>query len=76
MPKWRLEQDAPVKGPLGWRASKLRYVGWHKELKTARLEHCPLVEGDWSAESAFEAVKMLAKSWGSFTAVVVVIAND
>ena len=53
----------------------MRYLGWQKELKAARLEYGPLVQGDWSAGSGFEAVKkMLAKSWGKFTAVVV--AND
>jgi DNA-binding LacI/PurR family transcriptional regulator len=66
---------AYLQGPPGWRASKLRHLGWQKEIKAARLEHGPLVQGDWSAESGFEAVKkMLAKSWGKFTAIVA--AND
>jgi DNA-binding LacI/PurR family transcriptional regulator len=66
---------AYVQGPPGWRASTQRYVGWHEELKATRLEHGPLVQGDWSAESGYEAAKkLLAKSWGKFTAVVV--AND
>ena len=64
-----------LQGPLGWRASKLRSMGWRNELKAARMEHGPLVQGNWSAGSGFEAAKaMLAKSWGKFTAVVV--AND
>jgi DNA-binding LacI/PurR family transcriptional regulator len=69
------EKIAYLQGPPGWRASKLRYQGWQKELKTARFEPGPVVQGDWSAGSGFEATKkMLAKSWGKFTAVVV--AND
>src|SRR3984893_14000291 len=66
---------AYLQGPQSWRAAKLRYMGWQKEMNAAALEHGPLVQGDWSAGSGFEAVrKMLAKSWGKFTAVVV--AND
>jgi DNA-binding LacI/PurR family transcriptional regulator len=66
---------AYLQGPQSWRAAKLRYLGWQKEIKAATLVHGPLVQGDWSAGSGFEAVKkMLVKSWGKFTAVVV--AND
>jgi DNA-binding LacI/PurR family transcriptional regulator len=53
----------------------VKYIGWQKELKAARLDLGPVVQGDWSAGSGFEAVKkMIAKSWGKFSAVVV--AND
>jgi DNA-binding LacI/PurR family transcriptional regulator len=66
---------AYVQGPPGWRASKQRYVGWHEELKAARLEPGPLVQGDWSAGSGYGAAKsLLAQSWGKFTALVA--AND
>jgi DNA-binding LacI/PurR family transcriptional regulator len=69
------EKIAYLQGPPYWRASKLRYLGWQKELKAARLKQGPLIQGDWSAGSGFEAVKkMLAQSWGKFTALVV--AND
>jgi DNA-binding LacI/PurR family transcriptional regulator len=66
---------AYVQGPPGWRASKQRFVGWHEELKAARLEPGPLVQGDWTARSGYEAGRsLLAKSWGKFTALVA--AND
>jgi DNA-binding LacI/PurR family transcriptional regulator len=69
------EKIAYLQGPPGWRASKLRYQGWQKELKAARLEQGPVLQGDWSAGSGYEATKkMVAKSWGKFTAVIV--AND
>jgi DNA-binding LacI/PurR family transcriptional regulator len=66
---------AHMKGPPGWRASKLRHTGWLKELNAARLKPGPLVEGNWSAESGFKAAKeLMANYWGRFTAIVV--AND
>jgi DNA-binding LacI/PurR family transcriptional regulator len=62
-------------GPVPWRAAKLRYVGWKKEMKAARLPLGPVVDGDWTAESGFEAAqKLISNHWGKFTAVVV--AND
>jgi DNA-binding LacI/PurR family transcriptional regulator len=66
---------AHLRGPAPWRAAKLRYVGWQKELKAARLPPGPVVDGDWSAESGFEATqRLITDHWGKFTAVVV--AND
>jgi DNA-binding LacI/PurR family transcriptional regulator len=66
---------AHLRGPVLWRAAKLRYVGWQKELKTARLPPGPVVDGDWTAESGFKAAQQLISThWGKFTAVVV--AND
>jgi DNA-binding LacI/PurR family transcriptional regulator len=66
---------AYMQGPPGWRASKQRSEGWHAELKAVRLEPGPLVQGDWSAGSGYEAAKnLLAKGRGKFTALVV--AND
>src|SRR5271169_5318403 len=56
---------AYLQGPPGWRATKLRYVGWQKGIKSARLDHGPILQGDWSADSGFEAAKkMIATSWG------------
>jgi len=66
---------AHLRGPVPWRAARLRYVGWQKELKAARLPPGPIVDGDWTAESGFEAAKkLISNHWGKFTAVVV--AND
>ncbi len=68
-------EDRLFAGTAGLAGLQTALYGWQKELKAARLEHGPLVQGDWSAGSGFDAVKkMLAKSWGKFTAVVV--AND
>ncbi|MBV8970588.1 MAG: substrate-binding domain-containing protein, partial [Verrucomicrobia bacterium] len=66
---------AHLRGPLLWRAAKLRYVGWQKELKAKRVPLGPVVDGDWTAESGFKAAQdLISKHWGKFTAVVV--AND
>ncbi len=66
---------AHLRGPVPWRAARLRYVGWQKELKAARLPAGPVVDGDWTAESGFEAAqRLISNHWGKFTAVVV--AND
>jgi DNA-binding LacI/PurR family transcriptional regulator len=69
------ERIAHIRGPAPWRAARLRYVGWQKELKAARLPPGPVVDGDWTAESGFEATqRLITNRWGKFTAVVV--AND
>jgi len=66
---------AHLRGPVLWRAAKLRYIGWQKELKKARLPAGPVVDGDWTAESGFGAAQeLISTHWGKFTAVVV--AND
>ncbi|HEY0789857.1 MAG TPA: LacI family DNA-binding transcriptional regulator [Chthoniobacterales bacterium] len=65
---------AYLRGPVFWRAAELRYRGWWKELKAKGLEPGPVENGDWTAESGFEATKRLQKKWGECTAIVV--AND
>jgi DNA-binding LacI/PurR family transcriptional regulator len=66
---------AHLRSPVLWRAARLRYVGWQKELKTACLPTGPVVDGDWTAESGFKAAhELISTHWGKFTAVVV--AND
>src|SRR5258708_38495827 len=66
---------AHLRGHVQRRAARLRYVGWQKELKAARLPPGPVVDGDWTAESGFAAAKkLISNHWGKFTAVVV--AND
>ncbi len=66
---------AHLRGPVLWRAARLRYLGWQKELKAARLPLGPVVDGDWTAESGFKAAQeLISNHWGKFTAVVV--AND
>jgi DNA-binding LacI/PurR family transcriptional regulator len=66
---------AHLRGPVLWRAARLRYVGWQKELTAARRHPGPVVDGDWSAESGFKAAQaLISNHWGKFTALVV--AND
>jgi LacI family transcriptional regulator len=53
----------------------LRYTGWQKEIKDAGLVPGPVVDGDWTAGSGFDAAKtLIAKHHGKFTAIV--SAND
>ena len=66
---------AYLQGPLFWRAAELRFKGWVKELKSAGLSPGPVMIGNWTAESGFEATqKLIAQNWGEYSALVV--AND
>jgi DNA-binding LacI/PurR family transcriptional regulator len=66
---------AYLQGPLFWRAAGLRFKGWLKELKEAGLHPGPVIAGNWTAESGFEAAqKLITQHWGQYTALVV--AND
>jgi LacI family transcriptional regulator len=61
--------------PLIWRAARLRYDGWCKELEANRLEPGPVFESDWSAEGGFYAtIENVCKRPGRISALVV--AND
>jgi hypothetical protein len=51
----RSQKNRASRGPVLWRAARLRYIGWQKELKKARLPAGPVVDGDWTAESGFKA---------------------
>jgi DNA-binding LacI/PurR family transcriptional regulator len=64
-----------IRGPAGWRAARLRLDGWMKALKRARLASGPILEGDWTAKSGYQATQKLIRSHrGEFSAIVV--AND
>ena len=66
---------AYLRAPLVWRASRLRFRGFLKELKVSNLEPGPIVEADWSARGGFEAVSsLLATNPAEFTALIA--AND
>jgi DNA-binding LacI/PurR family transcriptional regulator len=69
------KQIAYLRAPVVWRASRLRYQGWLKALKAARLKPGPCIEGDWSSRGGFEATLELIKHHKNrFTALVA--AND
>lgn len=62
-------------GPAGWRAARLRKEGWMKAMMRAGLTPGPILEGDWTAQSGYNATEELIRQHrGKFSAVVV--AND
>jgi DNA-binding LacI/PurR family transcriptional regulator len=66
---------ALICGPPGWRAARLRREGWLKALKREGLAPGPILEGDWSAQSGYQATQELIRHYrGEFSAVVA--AND
>jgi DNA-binding LacI/PurR family transcriptional regulator len=62
-----------VSGPVQWREAAVRQQGWHDTLVRAGREAPPAVAGDWSAQSGYEAGRLLARV-PELTAVFV--AND
>jgi DNA-binding LacI/PurR family transcriptional regulator len=66
---------AYLRAPLIWRASRLRFRGFLKELKASNLKPGPVVEADWSAHGGFEAVsELLSTKCDPFTSLIG--AND
>ncbi|WP_343047941.1 LacI family DNA-binding transcriptional regulator [Cellulomonas humilata] len=49
-----------VSGPAGWRSSELRTDGWRSTLEAAGAPQPPVLTGDWSARSGYEAGMHLA----------------
>lgn len=64
---------AHISGPQTWYEAIMRRKGWEKALKGAKLDLGPLVIGDWSANSGYEAIKKIV-TMGRVTAVFV--GND
>jgi DNA-binding LacI/PurR family transcriptional regulator len=62
-----------VTGPLDWLEATARVEGWREALQAAGRTVPPLVTGDWTARSGYEAGRLLAKRT-DLTAVFV--AND
>jgi DNA-binding LacI/PurR family transcriptional regulator len=61
--------------PLIWRAAKLRYEGWRKELTAHHLVPAARFEADWSAAGGFSVTRdCIIKRRGEISALVV--AND
>ena len=69
------KQIACIAGPSGWPASKERRQAWAQTIKNAGLKPGPCEEGDWSAQSGYEAaLRLLESASGGFTAIMA--AND
>jgi DNA-binding LacI/PurR family transcriptional regulator len=62
-------RTAYIRAPLVWRAAHLRFKAWRQELAKAGLLPGPIVDGDWSAASGFDAAnRLLAEDWPSLQA--------
>lgn len=63
-----------ISGPLNWHGAQARHASWAETLNAAGLVPGPSVEGDWSAQSGYDAAQRLVAESAIFTALVV--AND
>ena len=61
-----------VAGPEDWLEAEQRVAGWRAELSRARAPVPPLLRGDWSARSGYEAAQRLVET----DATAVFVAND
>lgn len=50
-----------VAGPEQWNDGRAREAGWKQALQEAGAEQPPILRGDWSAASGYEAGKVLAR---------------
>ena len=50
-----------VSGPTEWHESHARLAGWRSALQEAGAEVVPVVSGDWTARSGYEAGRVLAR---------------
>ena len=64
---------AHISGPSSWYEADERREGWQKALKNAGLNLGQLIYGDWSAESGYQAIKVIASK---SRATAVFVAND
>ena len=66
---------ACIAGPSGWPAAVARRQAWRQALREAGLKPSACAEGDWSAESGYDAAtRLLRRGADRFTAIVA--AND
>ncbi len=56
------QRIACITGPPDWPAAKERYRAWAKTIQKAGLEPGPQVEGDWSTQSGYRALRALHAS--------------
>jgi len=50
-----------VTGPAGWYEAQERFVGWTQTLAVAKAEIPPVLRGDWTAQSGYEAGQILSR---------------
>lgn len=67
-------QIAEISGPLNWYDAIMRHQSWVDTMEHHGLLHQMSVEGNWSAQSGYEAVQALLDGGAEFTGLVV--AND
>jgi DNA-binding LacI/PurR family transcriptional regulator len=65
-----------VAGPTGWLEAEARVNGWRAALTAARREIRPVVAGDWSAESGYQAGEQLAGPVARGEVTALFVAND
>ncbi len=63
-----------ISGPLNWYGAQARHQSWLETLHAAGLSPGVSVEGDWTAQSGYEAARKLLQERYAFTALVV--GND
>jgi len=63
-----------IRGPLEWYGAAARHQAWEDTLHQAQLQPGMSIEGDWTANSGYEATGELLDKNADFTALV--IAND
>jgi LacI family transcriptional regulator len=67
-------QIAEISGTLNWHDAVMRHQSWQETMKQNNLSHEMSIEGNWTAQSGYEAVQSLLKQGAEFTGLVV--AND
>jgi DNA-binding LacI/PurR family transcriptional regulator len=50
-----------VAGPVGWYETQERISGWAETLAAARVDIPPVLRGDWTAQSGYEAGQILSR---------------
>jgi len=67
-------QIAEISGPLRWHDADMRHQSWQETMAQHDLSQTMSIEGDWTAQSGYEAVQSLLMQDAEFTGLVV--AND
>lgn len=65
---------AEISGPLNWYDALMRHQSWVDTMKQHDLSPHMTAEGNWSAQSGYDALHSLVKAGAAFTGLVV--AND